>query len=159
MAIEKQLLGLAAEYAVAAELCRRGLYAQLTLGLRKRTDLLLESVKSMLRVQVKAKQGPTWPNCKGVHGPDIILVLADFRLKTNTDRPDFYVLNSLDWAHLVHSVLAAQISAGEVRLDQQNVPIWVNQLNKSGKPYCGYGIKPSQVAQHQEKWDKILDLM
>ena len=159
MAIEKQLLGLAAEYAVAAELCRCGVYAQLTLGPRKRTDILLETDKSMLRIQVKAKQGATWPNCKGVHGLDIVLVLADFRLKTNTDRPDFYVLNPDDWARLVRSELAAQISSGEVRLDQQNVPIWVNQLKKNGEPYTGYGIKPSQVAQHQENWDKIIDLL
>lgn len=159
MAIEKQLLGLAAEYAVAAELCRRGLYAQLTLGPRKRTDILLETDKSMLRIQVKAKQDATWPNCKGVHGPDIVLVFADFRLKTNTDRPDFYVLNPDEWEQLVRSELSAQISSGEVRLDQQNVPIWVNQLNKNGKPYSGYGIKPSQVAQHLEKWDKVVDLL
>ena len=40
--LEKETLGLAAEFAVASELCRRGIYAQLTLGNRKRTDLLVD---------------------------------------------------------------------------------------------------------------------
>jgi hypothetical protein len=41
--IEKEYLGLEAEFAVASELCRRDMYAQLTLGRRKRTDLLVET--------------------------------------------------------------------------------------------------------------------
>ena len=32
MKIEKSILGVAGEFAVAAELCRRNIYAQLTLG-------------------------------------------------------------------------------------------------------------------------------
>jgi hypothetical protein len=39
--ILKESLGLAAEFAVASELCRRWLFAQLTLGNKKRTDLLV----------------------------------------------------------------------------------------------------------------------
>jgi hypothetical protein len=37
----REKIGLAGEYAVAAELCRRGFYAQLTLGHHKKTDLLV----------------------------------------------------------------------------------------------------------------------
>ena len=67
MEIAKQTLGLAGEYAVASELCKRGIYAQLTLGNRKSTDLLLDVEDGgMLRVQVKSKQGNEWPACKGV---------------------------------------------------------------------------------------------
>ena len=56
--LTKETIGLAAEYAVASELCRRGIYAQLTLGNHKRTDLLVVNEESgkMLRVQVKAKR-------------------------------------------------------------------------------------------------------
>jgi len=35
MKIDRHTLGLSAEFAVASELCRRNIYAQLTLGLRK----------------------------------------------------------------------------------------------------------------------------
>lgn len=41
MKMSKELVGLSGEYAVASELCRRGVYAQLTLGHHKRTDLLV----------------------------------------------------------------------------------------------------------------------
>ena len=59
MSIPRETLGLAAEFAVASELCRWGLYAQLTLGNKKRTDLLVhnEETNTFLRIEVKAKQG------------------------------------------------------------------------------------------------------
>ena len=41
MKVSKSTLGLAAEFAVASELGRRNIYAQPTLGLQKRTDLLI----------------------------------------------------------------------------------------------------------------------
>ena len=41
--ISKEFLGLAGEYAVASELCKRGLYAQLTLGHHKSTNLKIAS--------------------------------------------------------------------------------------------------------------------
>ena len=157
MAIEKQLLSLAAEYTVAAEICRYGIYAQLTLGPRKRTDILLENEKAMLRIQVKAKQTPTWPNCKGICGSGIILVLVDFKDKTNTDRPDFYILTPEDWKQLVETELKEQILSKKVRLDEFNVPVWVEQLDKKGNPYKGCSINPGQVAQHQDQWFKIFD--
>jgi hypothetical protein len=40
--LSKESVGLAGEYAVASELCRRGHYAQLTLGSHKKTDILVE---------------------------------------------------------------------------------------------------------------------
>lgn len=40
--LSKELLGLAGEYAVASELCKRGMYAQLTLGSHKHTDILIQ---------------------------------------------------------------------------------------------------------------------
>lgn len=55
MLIPKEILDLAGEFAVASELCKRGIYAQLTLGIRKRTDLLVETDASMLRIQIKSK--------------------------------------------------------------------------------------------------------
>ena len=60
------MLGLAAEFAVASELCRRNVYAQLTLGMRRRVDILVETESGMLRIQVKAKQRRVWPSCIGM---------------------------------------------------------------------------------------------
>ena len=67
MTIEKSILGIAGEFAVAAELCRRNIYTQLTLGNQKRIDLLtLSHAGRFLKIEVKAKQGTTWPSVKGL---------------------------------------------------------------------------------------------
>jgi hypothetical protein len=71
--------------------------AQLTLGNRKRTDLLVEDDRGMLRIQVKSKQGREWPGVKGIFGNDIVLVFVDFQYKDTHERPDFYVMTSDDW--------------------------------------------------------------
>jgi hypothetical protein len=55
--ISREAIGLAGEYAVAFELCRRGFYAQLTLGNHKKTDILVETSRRLFRVSVKAKTG------------------------------------------------------------------------------------------------------
>lgn len=64
MKISRHTIGLAAEFAVASELGRRSIYAQLTLGHLKRTDLLIFGKDNkLLKIEVKAKQGREWPNC------------------------------------------------------------------------------------------------
>ena len=76
-AVSRSTLGLAAEYAVASELCRRNVYAQLTLGNQKRTDLLVFSESGQLaRLEVKGKQGGTWPSCRGVSGRRTFLIFT-----------------------------------------------------------------------------------
>ncbi len=85
MAIERDTLGLAGEYAVASELCRRGMYAQLTLGHKKRTDLLVESGDTFFRVEVKTKQRSEWPAVKGIYGNSILVFVVFFN--KNKKRP------------------------------------------------------------------------
>lgn len=149
-AISKETLGLAGEYAVASELCKRGIYAQLTLGNRKRTDLLIETETSMLRIQVKSKQGKEWPGVKGVFGKDIILVLVDFEKKTFDSRPDFYVLTPDDWKDIIDAkcIKTGHVKNGNVSISEHNVP-----TGKDG--YVGIGIKSSDVNQYKDKWHKV----
>ncbi len=154
MTISRETLSLAGEFAVASELCRRGIYAQLTLGLRKRTDLLVETETAMLRIQVKAKQGRTWPACKGVSGENIILVFVEYQKKTLDERPDFYILTPDDWEKLVKKELNAKISNGEVELDGENCPIYIKR-NKVKKGYKGMDILPRQIIEHKERWGKV----
>ena len=157
--IERHNLGIAAEFAVASELCRRNIYAQLTLGTRKRTDLLVETKTGMLRIEVKAKQGPIWPNCKGIPSrQNRLLILVDFASKQENQRPDFYILTSEDWLNLVNEKCEERIAKGEVVLDDENVPVWVNQINKYGERYSGMGISARQVFAQKESWDKVRDM-
>jgi hypothetical protein len=98
--LSKELLGLAGEYAAASELCRRGMYAQLTLGHHKRTDLLVEFEFGFVRIQVKAKQGREWPAISGIYTDDDFIILVDFS-GADCVQPDFYILNLSDWKSLL----------------------------------------------------------
>jgi hypothetical protein len=149
--IDKYTLGLAGEFAVASELCKRNVYAQLTLGLRKRTDILVETDNKFLRIQVKAKQGREWPAIRGVEGEDI-LIFVDFAGKTSTERPDFFLLSSEDWLNLINNKLKKYIDDGSVKVDERGVPIW-------NDGYIGDSIRPIHLKEYHERWDKILNLL
>lgn len=101
MSVASETIGLAGEYAVAAELCRRGVYCQLTLGNRKKTDLLVETSERLFRVSVKAKQKQSWPRVSGIWQPGDLLVFVDYKSKEITTPPDFYVLNVAAWKKVV----------------------------------------------------------
>ena len=156
--MRKQIVGLAAEFAVASELCRRNIYAQLTLGHQKRTDLLICSEDNeLLRIEVKGKQGKDWPNCKGIYGSNVILVLVDFAGKSELERPDFYILTVKDWVDFVEGEIEEMRARGKrVELDDRNVPVWLDEVNAQGQPYKGIGVRPEKIQRHKEKWDKII---
>jgi len=156
--MQKQMVGLAAEFAVASELCRRDIYAQLTLGHQKRTDLLIYSeYNELLRIEVKGKQGRDWPNCKGIYGNNVILVLVDFTGKSELERPDFYILTEKDWIDFVRKEIEKSREKGKrVELDDHNVPVWLDEVNAQGQTYKGISVSPKKIMQHREKWDKIV---
>jgi hypothetical protein len=155
MKISPSTLGLAAEFAVASELCRRNIYAQLTLGHQKRTDLLIFGEdKRLLRIEVKGKQGKDWPNCTGIYGDNVMLVLVDFAGKGELERPDFYILTVEDWIGFVKREIANH-SKKRIKLDEHNVPVWLDEVNKNGQPYRGMGITRDKIQNHRDKWDKI----
>jgi hypothetical protein len=150
MRLTKELVGLSAEYAVACELCKRNIYAQLTLGNRKRTDILIETDKGMARIQVKGKTGPDWPRCKGIFRKNDFLVFVDFKNKSVDERSDFYILDVDDWIKLLEKEIrsTSYIKEGYVTIDEENVPIWKGGLK-------GHNIKPKMIVEHKERWDKI----
>lgn len=161
--MEKEYVGIAGEYAVATELCRQNMYAQLTFGTRKRTDILVDGKAGMIRIEVKAKQGPSWPNCKGIHGQNIALVFVDFKDKED-ERPDFYVLTVQDWWNVVNEACKDKLALDDnakdkIAIDDENVPVWKNQLLKSGQPYKGMGLSVGQVVAYKECWDKISSMI
>ena len=156
--MRKQMVGLAAELAVASELCRRDIYAQLTFGHQKRTDLLIyREDGELLRIEVKGKQGRDWPNCKGIYGSNVILVLVDFAGKSELERPDFYILTVEDWVDFVEEEIEKARGKGKrVEIDERNVPVWLDEVNAQGRPYRGIGVRPEKIQHHREKWDKII---
>jgi hypothetical protein len=156
--MQRQMVGLAAEFAVTSELCRRDVYAQLTFGHQKRTDLLVfHEDGELLRIEVKGQQGGSWPNCRGIYDSNAIMVLVDFYKKSLHERHDFYVLTVVDWVEFVQSEIKRLGAKGQfVELDSHNVPMWPEQVSKNGEPYKGLGIAPGQIQEHKEKWKKIV---
>jgi hypothetical protein len=143
--LSKELLGLAGEYAAASELCRRGMYAQLTLGHHKRTDLLVECEFGFVRIQVKAKQGREWPAISGIDTDDDFIVLVDFS-GADCVQPDFYILNLSDWKSLLEQEkeLYPDIEIdGKLRIRYPD-------------GWKGLNISPVAVIQCKNCWNKIL---
>src|ERR1700730_15096454 len=125
--MESKNLNLAGEFAVATELCRRDIYAQLTLGNQKSVDLLAMSCERvLLPIEVKSKQIDEWANQRGIPPGAGFLIFVDFAGKKETDRPYFFVLSADDWR-----ALAAKIIEDEKKkhpehetpyLDENNCP-------------------------------------
>lgn len=156
--LDPTTLGLSGEYAVALEICRRNIYAQLTMGNLKRADLLLLNVDAgrQLRIEVKAKQIKEWPGCKGIYGEGVFLVFVDFENKGLSELPDFYILSVDDWTALAQAEIAVHAESG-VYLDELNTPIWPSKTEKPN--YRGIGVKPERIQRHKGRWDKIIQAL
>jgi len=155
--IKRDMLSIAAEFAVASELGRRNIYAQPTFGHLKRTDLLILSKSGMLKIEVKGKQGKQWPNCKGISASNSVMVLVDFADKADMTRPDFYILTFDDWKAFVGYVIRKHLEKS-IEIDRDYCPVWTGQI-KAGNPYKWSGITVKDVARHKEQWDKIARLL
>lgn len=160
MKISKSILGVTGEYYVAAELGKRNVYAQLTLGNQKKADLLIFSEENdkILKIEVKNKQGYEWPNCKGIDQKESFLVFVDFKDVNEAGRPDFYILSEKNWRELIEKKQKEykKKHPNKKTVIENNVLIFLDQINKQGKPYRGYGIKPTDIGQFKENWNIIL---
>jgi hypothetical protein len=158
--MKKEMVGVAAEFAVASELARHDIYAQPTFSRFKRTDLLVfsgEADSRPIRIGAKGKQSTQWPNCKGISDSHSILVLVDFEGKKERVRPDFYILTASDWLSFVKKEIRKRPGKG-IKLDSDNCPVWTTQI-KNGKPYRGMGVEVADVAEYKEAWGKIADAL
>lgn len=159
MKLEKPILGIAGEFAVSTELCRRNIYAQPTFGNQKRVDLLAFSPGGrLLRIEVKTKQASDWPNCRGIHDPDTYLVFVDLESRGPEERPGYYVLSSDDWHEIAQGELEryrAKHPDRRAHLTPDNVLVLPDEVGKTGKPYEGCSIRPDRLVAHRDAWHKI----
>jgi hypothetical protein len=146
--IPKEVLGLAGEYVVASELCKRGLYSQLTLGNHKRTEILVETDNRVLRISVKAKQGYEWPAVNGPVRPDDFIVFVDFAGKIVDEKLDFYVMNLEDWKQFLGEEFARYGAKGRVLKNKDGIVIGPDGFK-------GLSVRVKQIAAHKDRWDKI----
>lgn len=154
--MDNHLEGMAGEYAVASEICRRGYLAQITYGNQKKMDILVISDKEssfFVTVEVKstADKG-SWPWIRGI--PDDkshILVFVNFSAQDLNKRPDFYILNGKDW----HSIIEPLQGEKYEELDSDGyTPLWHEQKNPE-KLHKGIEIKKGLVEEYQDDWQKL----
>jgi hypothetical protein len=152
MKLKKDNLSMAGEYAVASEICRRNFYAQVTLGHLKRTDILVYNPDTgkEVKIEVKTKQGREWPAIKGINEKQTLLIFVDFENKKDTERPDFYILTADDWRDFLTRFVVNQPNLEKL------IDGYIPQY-KDG--YIGACVKPQQIAQHKERWDKVEKLL
>ena len=111
----------------------------------------------MLRVEVKAKQGHEWPNCRGIAGLDTFLVFVDFRGKKETERPDFFILSSSERRDTATAAMNRYKTKNPERraiLTDEGLVRLPDEVNAQGREYVGCGVRPEHIAGHREAWQK-----
>ena len=151
--MDKELVGLAGEYAVASELCRLGLYCQLTLGNRKKTDLLVDSGENLFRVSVKSKQKNTWPSVKGIWQTGDLLVFVDYKDKQIGTPPDFYVVDVSTWKKVLENKIK-ELEDPRIRIDDKNTMYWPGEEGEKNA-WTGCSISISDIEDYKDNWSVI----
>jgi hypothetical protein len=155
----KESVGLAGEYAVASELCRRGHYAQLTLGHHKKTDLLVE-IKSgpsrliFRRVSVKSKSGIAWPKVTGISDKGDVLIFVDFKGKEENEKPDFYVLDVEAWKKVVNLKHKQSKNKGS-KIDKKTNTLYWDPWEGNEKGWRGCTVRVQDVTNCKEQWKNV----
>lgn len=149
MTIPTEMLGLAGEYAVAAEVCRRGAYCQLTLGNRKKTDLLIETAETLFRISVKAKQKQSWPRVRGIWQNGDLLVFVDYKNKDLANSPDFYILDVHAWKKVVNRIKKKKDDP-RAKIDKENTLYWPPEDGREA--WIGCQINVNDIKEFKNAW-------
>ena len=146
--VPKPILGLAGEYAVASEICRRGYHAQITFGRWKSVDVLAVNPRNgkTVLVEVKTKQGREWPKIMGVKGGNRVQVLVDFSGKSLGERPDFYVIDERFWKEHLEKIRNKLEEV--IETEDQIIPVWPDG-------WRGVALRPENVKDYKERWDIV----
>jgi hypothetical protein len=152
--IKTELVSLAGEYAVASELCRMGMYAQITMGNHKKTDILVENRERLFSISVKTKTGSEWVRVTGIWQPYDFLVLVDFKDKTV---PEFYVLGLADWKKTVKAIRNRKLASDPddgAKIDKHNTMYW-DPIHGKKKVWIGCSVRLDDVKNYHASWKTI----
>jgi hypothetical protein len=112
-----------------------------------------------LKLEVKAKQAPTWGHIRGLpFGSDAYLVFVDYAKKKEIERPDFFILDATDWLNLAEKYIRGYCEKHPDRtahLDDDNCPVHPEEKDKHGHPFRGCTIAIKDIEQFRENWSKI----
>jgi hypothetical protein len=120
----------------------------------------LEPRGKFLKIEVKAKQTPTWGHIKGLSAADAFLVFVDFADRDHAQRPDFFILSAADWRAVAMNKLKEYRRNHPDRktyLDADNCLVFPEERNKYGNPFRGCDVRIAAIEAHREAWQKIVD--
>ena len=150
--IPKDLLALAGEHRVASELCRRGVFATITPGNRKQTDIYVvrDSTRRLLRIEVKASQHGRWVTRIGQRKA---------RKKSDYNPPDFWVFVLFRSCDALFFVLTNKKAEKRQRTRNKAWHKGYRKRHKGKKFDPRKGVDNlilADVADAQDSWDKIV---
>lgn len=154
---DKETVGLAGEYAVASELCRRGHYCQLTLGHHKKTDILVEFRSNSTgavfgRVSVKSKKGSAWPKVTGISETGDLIIFVDFKNKLADAKPDFYILDVDAWKSVIR---LKQKALKDSKIDNKTNTVYWDPWKGNDKGWRGCAIRIEDIKKYKEQWENV----
>ena len=123
-------------------------------GLSRDVSALWSSLYATAVVEV-----PGLLMARGVFGRNAFLVFVDYQHCEPDQRPDFFVLSGKDWRRVVLKRVADERVRNprkRITITPQNTSIFEDHIGRSGRAYEGIGIRPSDVAKYQGRWDKIV---
>lgn len=147
----------AAKEAVVDKLAKNGFAISNQEWLKRGKDIIVNRDGLSFNIRVHSKRNKDWPNCKGVSGSNSFLVLVDYESIGITGKPSFYILSEKEWISTIHAVVGDRIKKGTIAINEENVPVWLDQPLSNGKGfYSGIGLKNRDVASHKDKWNKFV---
>ena len=144
---DKTFRGNASQFFVAGELCRRGLYAVVTLGNAANTDILCSNIEGtkFVHIQVKTYLPGKSSTCsvgkkaEKSYGENFFWVLGGIPSPTSDLPFEYFVIPA--------EVMAENISAAHQR--------WLSTPGKDGKPHNDSSVRTVHIPPHsnQYSWD------
>lgn len=136
----KQLLGMAGEYSVCAELLKRGHNASVTMGNAKAVDIVvLLQDNTYRRIEVKTSR-----NKRFVTG-----FFQKYYDINKSPRPDFWILMHIDEDNKSHYYILTHKEMGNVQMKRNEMDVWEQIVG------CD-NVLLKDVEQFEDNWDKII---
>lgn len=136
----KQLLGMAGEYSVCAELLKRGYNASITMGNAKAVDIVVfMQDKTYRKIEVKTSQGSSI----------VTNFFQKYFDKSQGDHPDFWILVHIDSLLNSRYFILTHEQMGNIQMSSNKMNNWEKVEKGCDK------VLLVDLAQFENRWEKI----
>lgn len=139
--VGKQLLGMAGEYCVCAELLKRGLNASITMGNAKAVDIVVFMQDSTYRrIEVKTSR-----NKRFVTG-----FFQKYYVKDMYPHPEFWVFVHIDEDNKSHYYILTHEEMGSIQMKRNEMDVW-EKIDGCDN------VLLKDIEQFENNWEKIIE--